>query len=93
MTAFLATLYDLRWVLAVVALIGVGAWLYSRADSIEESVAKALDEAAAEFDDDPPLDRLLAIVQSPEPLPAIDATEDEFAAYVSRAMKNAKEAS
>lgn len=97
MTAFLQAAHDLRYVIATGLLIWAAAWTIVKVYAwscaeVDRMVAEGLNEAAADFDDDPPLDRL-AVVQSPEPLPAIDAPDDEFAAYVARAMKNAKEAS
>lgn len=90
MSHFIAALHDLRWIIATALLIWAAAWTACKVYAwscaeVDRMVTKALNEAAADFDDDAPLDRL-AVVQSPEPLPAIDATDDEFAAYVARAL-------
>lgn len=70
MSAFLAALHDLHWIIATCLLIWAAAW----------TVCKVIefDRAAEE--------------RRQEPLPAIDAPEAEFEAWVARAVKKERSA-
>ena len=78
MSHFLATLYDLRWIIATALLIWAAAWTVCKVIEFD----RAAEERRGVKD----------AVRSQEPLPAVDAPEAEFEAWVARAGKKEKSA-
>lgn len=88
MTNFLATLHDLRYVIATALLIWAAAWTWCKVRDFDRRA-----EERRRIKDAAKYERLLAAVESPEPLPPVDATEAEFEAWALRAVRIANDRS